>query len=177
MNSKDRIILRALGSVPDGLFTHLSPRLQKMFPAELSVGSNGRVPRSAFDGQRNQFNAVVMLKILQGSRREEDELVLGVTEADLFVPRMNFVFGVAGGGAALVSLHRLRQEYFGLPADNSQLLRRALIESVHELGHVYGLDHCPEISCVMFFSNTLVDTDRKGSEFCPRCAALLPQGS
>jgi archaemetzincin len=44
---------------------------------------------------------------------------------------------------------------------------------VHELGHVYGLGHCNRQACVMWFSNTLAETDRKGSRFCPVCARAL----
>ncbi|TLX91314.1 MAG: hypothetical protein E6K97_02920 [Thaumarchaeota archaeon] len=35
-------------------------------------------------------------------------------------------------------------------------------ECVHELGHIFGFVHCPNIECVMYFSNSLSDTDIKG---------------
>jgi archaemetzincin len=50
---------------------------------------------------------------------------------------------------------------------------RAVKEAVHELGHTFGLGHCPDSSCVMHFSNCLDDTDRKGKEYCPECRAKL----
>jgi archaemetzincin len=53
------------------------------------------------------------------------------------------------------------------------LVRRAVTEAVHELGHVWGLGHCTRRDCVMWFSNTLAETDRKGSTFCERCARQL----
>jgi len=53
-------------------------------------------------------------------------------------------------------------------------LRRALTEAVHEVGHLLGIGHCPQPTCVMHFSNSLYDTDRKGPTFCSRCQEFLP---
>ncbi|MHB1160836.1 MAG: hypothetical protein ACYC3V_10980 [Chloroflexota bacterium] len=47
------------------------------------------------------------------------------------------------------------------------VLRRAIKEAIHELGHTYGLEHCGDPLCVMHFSNTLMETDRKSDRFCP----------
>jgi len=44
---------------------------------------------------------------------------------------------------------------------------------VHELGHTYGLGHCPDTHCVMHFSNSLRDTDIKSATFCPACQELI----
>ncbi len=50
---------------------------------------------------------------------------------------------------------------------------RALKEAVHELGHTYYLSHCADAKCVMYFSNSLADTDIKGAGFCKRCQQRL----
>ncbi|HMA05591.1 MAG TPA: hypothetical protein VKO45_06650, partial [Methanomicrobiales archaeon] len=117
---------------------------------------------------------------------------LGITEADLFSPGLNFVFGIANRGRALISTFRLREEFYGparkpdgfpvrhLPSgpggrepNATVFRRRVLVESVHELGHALGLDHCEFPGCVMYFSNWIGDTDRKGPGFCFRCARAL----
>jgi archaemetzincin len=96
--------------------------------------------------------------------------VLGVIEADLYADGLSFVFGQAEmpGQWAIISLHRLRE---GSEGDHDERLYvRALKEAVHEVGHTLGLGHCPDPSCVMHFSNTLADTDRKGTDPCAVCA-------
>lgn len=85
------------------------------------------------------------------------------------------VFGEAelGGYFAIISLARLRQSFYGLPEDKHLFLERTIKEAVHELGHTYGLSHCPDPECVMHFSNSLMDTDRKKPSFCSRCQIKL----
>jgi archaemetzincin len=101
------------------------------------------------------------------------EKILAIVDHDLYVPELNFVFGEAGQKVAVISLTRLRQEFYRLPQDQNLFYKRALTEAVHELGHTYGLGHCRNLHCVMFFSNSLMDTDRKGPEFCPECKTKL----
>lgn len=104
-----------------------------------------------------------------------DTKVLGVADVDLFAGGLNFVFGQAElpGSAAIISLCRLRPEFYGEPPNEALKRRRLLIEAVHELGHTFGLDHCDSNKCVMRFSNALADTDAKGYDFCFECLAAL----
>jgi archaemetzincin len=100
--------------------------------------------------------------------------LLGVTDVDLYVPSLNFVFGEAKcpGNVAVISIFRLDPRFYG-EENESLLYRRAVKEAVHELGHTFGLTHCEDSSCVMFFSNSIYDTDRKHETFCGRCVPLV----
>jgi archaemetzincin len=98
-------------------------------------------------------------------------IILAICNIDAYSSALNFVFGQASlaGGVAAVYLPRLRQEFYGLAADSFIFIERVLKEATHEVGHAFGLDHCPKWSCVMHFSNSLVDTDRKAKDFCNIC--------
>ena len=101
---------------------------------------------------------------------------MAVVNLDLYTPGLNFVFGQAltGGKAALIALPRLRPEFNGLTRNKELYRHRAVEEAVHELGHTFDLSHCPNIRCVMHFSNSLADTDGKGKDFCEGCLDKLP---
>jgi len=132
---------------------------------------------SAWDATRDQYYSSEILRLLQpfaahGAR------VLGVTELDLFVPVLTFVFGEAQleGPCALVSYHRLREEFYGLPAQESLLEERLVKEAVHELGHTYGLRHCLNWECVMASSHAVEVLDVKSAEFCGGCRRVVGAG-
>ncbi|MDH4153803.1 MAG: archaemetzincin family Zn-dependent metalloprotease [Nitrospira sp.] len=120
------------------------------------------VPPS-YNPQRKQHNAEIFLDRV---RLAPGHCILGVTNRDLYVEGLNYVFGLADspGKAAVISLHRLHAG-----ADDMLFRARAVKEAVHELGHTRGLRHCADSRCVMAFSNSLADIDRKGKEFCVRC--------
>lgn len=157
------------GGLCQGLHQHLS------LPVE--VAGTATVPAPAYDPGRRQYRAEAFLPLLSPWRQEPGDLLLGITTADLFVPRLNFVFGLAdpGKGQAVISLARLDPRFYGQPPAPELLAIRALKEAVHEVGHLLGLPHCEDPRCIMFFSNTLADTDRKGPGFCPRCRRRLPR--
>ncbi len=133
-----------------------------------------RIPSDAFDPNRRQYLSTAFLEALrERCFSAKYASILGVTEVDLFVPGLNFVFGEADclARVAIISLCRLKQEFYGLRPNLALLEERALKEAVHELGHTFGLVHCPNSRCVMHFSNSILDTDFKSAEFCSRCSS------
>ncbi|HDJ25883.1 MAG TPA: archemetzincin [Candidatus Bathyarchaeota archaeon] len=133
------------------------------------------VPREAYDGSRYQYNSGLVLAFLRRSCRPRGDKLLAVTHVDLFVPRLNFVFGQAEcpGRFAIISTCRLRPEFYGEPPHEPLFLERCVKEAAHEIGHTLGLGHCPNRRCVMAFSNSIWDTDRKGTRPCESCMREL----
>jgi len=107
--------------------------------------------------------------------KKRNEFMLGITDKDLYTTGLNFIFGEAAihAGVAVIALARLHQHFYGLPEDKTLFKQRSLKEAVHELGHLYGLDHCPNPHCVMHFSNSIGDTDVKSASFCKNCRGEL----
>ena len=74
--------------------------------------------------KRQQYQSVEIMKLLARSAPRDASRVLGVTDVDLAIPMLSFLFGQAqfDGPVAMVSLCRLRQEFYGLPR-RTELLR------------------------------------------------------
>jgi archaemetzincin len=132
-------------------------------------------PAFAWDHERAQFDAFAILRRALESRSPGADRVLGVTEADLFIPMLTFVFGQAqlSGEAAVISLARLRQEFYALPPAPGLLAERAAKEALHELGHTFGLVHCADRTCAASSSTYVQHIDAKRSALCRGCLALL----
>ena len=125
---------------------------------------------NAWDTARQQYYSTAILQRLERSS-DGGARVLGVTDCDLFVPVLTFVFGEAqlDGNCAAVSMARLHEEFYGLPARQDLLRDRLVKEAVHELGHTFGLRHCADWRCVMSSSHAVERLDVKGADFCVRC--------
>ena len=174
---KMSILLVPVGEIDKKVIERLQVDLVKIFNKQVEAGQGMPHPDYAYNKKRNQYLSTAILKTLKEQKKYMAYgKVLGIVDQDLYVPELNFVFGEASQKAAVISITRLRQEFYHLPQDQSLFHKRGLTEAVHELGHTHGLGHCRNPRCVMFFSNTLMDTDRKGSEFCPECKSKLPTG-
>ena len=103
------------------------------------------------DRKRGQYQSVEMMKMLAQQVPADALRILAVTEVDLTLPMLTFVFGQAQieGRVAIVSLCRLHQEFYDLPPDEGLLRERAGKEVLHELGHTFGLTHCADMKCAM----------------------------
>lgn len=135
----------------------------------------GAPPPETLDPRRGQRSSTKILRWLLEHPFGEADKLIGITDADLFIPVLTFVFGEAqvGGSAGVVSLARLRETFDGRPASPALVELRLLKECLHELGHTFGLVHCARPGCVMTRSNTILDVDGKLAGFCRECRIRL----
>jgi len=169
---RGEITVIAVGDVKAHVLKHMCASLVTTFGRACHIGAAWPRPDHAFDTHRAQYSAEAILAQLRAGKAER---VLGVVDLDLFVPQLNFVFGLADPyeQRAIIALPRLRESFYGARQDEALFLERVVKEAVHELGHTYGLSHCRDRRCVMAFSNSLIDTDYKGQEFCAMCKKQL----
>lgn len=165
------IRLVPFGRVDAALFLDLIDTLSLKFDGPITAGQRMEVPAAAYDAGRDQYLAGAFLERLRETPDSEELKLLGVTAVDIYGTGLNFVFGQAdvGGKASIISLARLFPD--GADGGAELLRERTLKEAVHELGHTFGLDHCRDRYCVMYFSNGIAETDIKTADFCPRHAA------
>jgi archaemetzincin len=164
-----------IGQVDTAVMMRIKENLERVFQGTTCLVVDEKIPlqEETLDEKRKQYRSNAILSEVQSYAVKKIGLnrILGVVDADIFVPELNFVFGEATcpGKAALISLWRLKPEFYGAAPDNELFLERAVKEAVHELGHTLGLRHCSRSSCVMHFSNSISDTDIKQSVFCDKC--------
>lgn len=130
------------------------------------------VPTNAYDASRRQYESVELMKALARRAPPDTARLLGITELDLAIPMLTFLFGQAqlDGPVAVMSLCRLHQEFYGLPADGELLRERVVKEALHELGHTFGLTHCSESQSLATHIGLV---DRKSESYCPHCRNRL----
>ena len=169
------IRLLPLGSIPQQVLTDLARGITAEYRLPCELLPPEPEPAFAFNVTRQQYSSTEILAAVAKRCTPGDERLLAVTPVDLYIPILTFVFGEAQlhGGAAVVSFHRLHQEFYGLPVDAGILHHRLLKESIHELGHTLSIPHCDDYECVMAPSHAVEWIDLKTSRFCSACSASV----
>jgi len=169
--------LLPIGNVDDGLLKDLRPAVEEILGVPCKVLPVRLDPEFAFHGERQQYHSSEILRRMQNFLTTDSWRMLGIGMVDLYIPILTFVFGEAqmGGPCAVLSTHRLRQEFYGLPPDRELLRERLLKEAVHEVGHTLNLTHCGDYRCVMASSHAVEWIDLKDSALCGMCrSAVVP---
>jgi archaemetzincin len=169
------IYIELIGSISEINFRELEASLHDTFKFPVKTINAKIQVEGVFDPVRKQYYSTKILKEMLNDSPPDALKIIGLTPLDLFIPILTFIFGEAqlGGSVGIVSIARLKQEFYGLPPNNGLLYRRVVKEINHELGHIFGLIHCHQRECVMYLANSIRDVDTKGDSFCVRCKELL----
>ena len=173
----NELCLVPIGSVPADALQWIEDATVEWFPFPIRRLPQLDIPGTAFDSTRGQYQSVEIMKMLAKAAPRDAFRVLGVTNVDLAIPMLSFLFGQAQfeGPIAVVSLCRLHQEFYGLPEQESLLRERTVKEVLHELGHTFGLVHCSDSTCAMSLATHIELVDSKSEKYCARCGTQLAQ--
>lgn len=153
-----------LGNVAPLTLSILAANLQTVLGLTVDIQSHQPAPEYAYMSLRKQFDAARILKSL-AAISDGAPLKLGVIQHDLCLPILTYVYGESqlGGKAAVISLHRL------VHLNRQFTFERAAKVGIHEVGHLFGLEHCFEAGCLMRFSKQLAQLDQLPMVFCDAC--------
>jgi len=167
--------LLPIGHIEDDLLPFLRSALRELLHVPCEIVPAVLDHSATFHAERRQYHSSQILAGMQKFANGESWRVLGITDGDLYIPILTFVFGEAqtDGECALVSAARLRQEFYGLTPDRELLEQRLLKEAIHEIGHTCDLTHCDNYQCAMAASYAVEWIDIKDAALCKECREKL----
>jgi archaemetzincin len=147
-------------------FDLVKKTLREQLSMSTRFGGFFEVPVDSYNRLRRQYDPKQLIRAMIDLNGSDSDYRLGIVDVDIYVRDMNFIFGIANPllRSAIVSLFRL---------NGPRLEERVAKEVVHENGHLLGLEHCSSPLCVMHFSNTIDDTDKKNMSLCIQCRRKL----
>ncbi len=167
----EKIGLVPINSVATDFCERLVPCLEERFLHRFAVEKPLTLSPTLANSARRQYFLTTVFNRLLAAFPNRDGFLLGIIGDDLYKTSHNFIFGDASDGdrVAVVSTYRLRSDFYNEEPDEATLFNRALKESVHALGHAFGLKHCYNARCAMYYSHSVYDTDGKLTYFCDAC--------
>ena len=180
---KKIIYLQRIGDIDPGILIVLKKNLKRFFKKYnikvVILPDQLLALDSEYDSEERKYDAIqVKERLITHGKNHNYYRILGVTNIDILTKSSKFLFGVAdlpknkSYGGALISVTRLREEFYGWTENAAKFEQRVLKEAIHELGHTFGLKHCENL-CVMRSSNSLVAADKKLSKFCEECVKRI----
>jgi len=115
-----------------------------------------------------RYRADTLMKYLR-KMVSPSNIIIGLTDKDITCPKGKikdwgiFGYGDCPGNVCVASSYRLNKNN-----KSTQLYKTA----VHEIGHNFGLDHCPNTGCLMSDAKGKNTMDKENS-FCASCTKYL----
>lgn len=174
------VAIQPLGKVRDSDVATVKAGLEGLFAVTVVILPEKPLPKAAWYKPRDRYKADALLDALAEGKPANCDRVLGLTARDISVTNDEgndwgiFGLGRLGGSACVVSTSRLRAG----KADEKRFSDRLVKVVNHELGHTFGVDHCPEKGCLMQAAEGKIATvDAESGKPCAACASRLPHGS
>jgi archaemetzincin len=168
----EKLKILPIGKIPEEILKLIAETLEKTYNLKIEISASIDILKESYNPSRNQYLAE---KILDFIKKKFSGKNFGVANVDIYAEGLNFIFGQAelNGSVGMVSIYRLNPKFYGLPFDKKIFFERIEKEAIHEVGHMLGLTHCKNESCVMSFSNSIFEVDRKSKDLCEKCKKLI----
>jgi archaemetzincin len=173
--SSTRVLLVPLGPVSPLELATVTRALLTFYALDITSAEPRPLPRSAFYPKRSRYRAERLLAELNRSSDPSALRVLGLTSVDISTTKGNIedwgILGLASldGRVGVLSSFRCRR----LAKSKEQVAHRLGKTAVHELGHTFGLEHCPSPACLMRDGQGSVLTTDGDYDLCATCREKL----
>ena len=173
--SKQSILLISHGNFELDFVEKIAREIARVFFSPVGIELSHTDLSEYYDPIRRQYNGNSLLSAVGSSSSKLYPKNIGMFQVDLFIPILTYIFGQAAlnGSVGIASLYRLRNEHYGMKKNEDLLLDRFKKVIIHELGHMFGLIHCQNPSCVMRSSTYVEDIDQKSLNFCAQCRTTI----
>ncbi|MEN6441520.1 MAG: hypothetical protein ABFD97_23390 [Syntrophobacter sp.] len=170
-----KLALIRMGPLTDLETSVVAANIQAVLGINVYTHNSVNVPEEAFQENRLQYDAGLVLKYLSRYLRPDYSHILGITHVDLCTPILTHVYGQAelGGRIAVISNARLLKDTDTTAALPSRYYERLAKVALHEVAHTFSLYHCDTERCLMRFSSGLKQLDHLDIWFCGRCEFIL----
>ncbi len=170
------IAIQPLDTVKAGSLEVAKKGLEEAYGWKVEILAARPLPEAAWYAPRRRYRAEKLLLNLNQETDKNYLIVLGITAKDISTTKEEhedwgiFGLGEVAGRSCVVSTFRLGAR----GADEHQRNERLRKIVVHEVGHVIGLEHCPEPGCVMQDAESSIATvDAETGKFCETCKSSL----
>ncbi len=176
VQSKPIIAIQPLGKIDTTIVNKVKDGIGEIYNVDLVILPEMAIPLIAYYKPRNRYRAEKILIYLNDSLPGKYTKIIGLTDLDISTTKGNYydwgIFGLGSLGrrTCLVSSYRLKKGNV-----TKALFYERVIKVVnHELGHTFGLIHCPVDRCLMAdVKGSVKIVDNETGNFCPECARKL----
>ena len=170
------VALQPLSYVPARFITSVSIGITSVYAVDVAVLPALALPRNALYAPTGRYRAEALLSLLDRNTAPRYTKVLGLTAVDISATKgKDYDWSISGYGwighrPAVVTTYKLGGHRVSLTLFRYRLIKVAN----HELGHTFGLPHCPVGGCLMGdMKGTLRTLDHMTGAFCAHCRAAL----
>ena len=163
------------GGVPDAELGLVRQALEAVYATPVIVMSGAALPRSAYYAPRSRYRAEKLLDFLRPRLPSGGLRIAGITAADISTtkpPHADWgILGLATIDGSVCVLSTFRCHRRARSAEHARV--RFAKTAVHEIGHTFGLDHCPNRGCLMEDGGGSVLTTDRERDLCASCRTRL----